>query len=130
MNVRPVAQESFTTDDSEDEKVDGLLEMHAIKKNAGEEIDSAEDDEPKKTLRSPAGQSNITGEYGAGHNVMEPTLKNGSKMVKEAYELSKADIGEVDETQGSSSKAPPVDPAARKEAITDKTEGSTGFTGR
>ena len=45
-------------------------------------------------------------------------------MGEEAHELSKADIGEVDETQGSSSKAPPVDPAARKEAITDKTEGS------
>ena len=52
MNVQPVAQESSTTNDSESEK----------------------------TLRSPAGQTDVTGEDGAGHDVREPTLENGSKM--------------------------------------------------
>ena len=36
-------------------------------------------------------------------------------MVEEAYELSKADIGEVDKTQGSGSKATLVDLATRQE---------------
>ena len=124
VNVRPVAQQISTTNDSEDDKVDGLLGKHAIKKTVGEEIDGTEDDKPEKTLRSPAGQRDAAGEDNAGHDVREPTLKSGSKMVEEAPELSKADIGEVDETQGSSSKGTLVDPAARKEAIADKTEGA------
>ena len=53
VNDRPVTQESFTTDKSEDDNTDGLLEKHAIKKTVGEEIDKAEDDAPEKTLRDP-----------------------------------------------------------------------------
>ena len=38
VNVRPVPQESSTTDDSEDEKVDGLLGKHAFKKTVRRSI--------------------------------------------------------------------------------------------
>ena len=51
---------------------------------------------------------------------MEPALKRAFKMVEEPYEISKADMGEVDETQGSGSKVSLVDPAVQKETTADK----------
>ena len=45
-------------------------------------------------------------------------------MVEEPYELSKAGIEGVDETQGAGSKKGLVDPGAQKETAADKTEGA------
>ena len=101
VNDRPVTQESFTTNKSEDENTDGLLEKHAIKKTVGVEIDRTEYDDLEKTLMGTAGQRDITVEEGVGHDPMKPTLKDAFKMVEEHDESSKAGTEGVGRDPGS-----------------------------